>query len=107
MAERRNPTPQSGNHGLHGMRALFTVLRAYDYPCTLEKLKKLAGDVGFEFRRGEPVKLRDVLELIEGPREFDSMEDAVAAVFAALDERRGADRRAAPPRVGRTDMFNV
>jgi len=89
------------------MSALYAALRKYDYPCTLEKLKRLAGDDGFEFRRGVPVKLRDVLELIEGPREFDSMDDAVAAVFAALDERRGADRRAAPPRVGRTDLFHV
>jgi len=106
MAERRNPSPQTGTRSLHGINALHAVLGKYDYPCTLEKLKKQAGEAAFEFRRGDPVKLRDVLELIEGPREFDSSADAVAAVFAALDERRGADRRAAPPRVGRTDLYN-
>jgi len=107
MAERRNPSQQPGIRSLHGINALHAVLRKYDYPCTLEKLKKQAGDDTFEFRRGQPVKLREVLELIEGRPEFDSSDDALAAVFAALDERRGADRRASPPRIGRTDLFNL
>lgn len=106
MAERRTNSPQPGTRSLHGINALHAVLRKYAYPCTLEKLKKQAGEDGFEFRRGEPIKLRDVLELIEGPREFDSSDDALGAVFAALDERRGADRRASPPRMGRTDLYN-
>lgn len=106
--ERRVPTPPpAARTGPHGVNALHAVLGKYSFPNTLDRLAQQAGDVSFEFRRGQPVKLRDVLNLIEGPRPFDSADDAMAAVFAVLDERRGADRRISPPRSGRGDALPV
>lgn len=108
MAERRSsPPPPAAPKGVHGVNALHAVLGKYDYPTTLDKLEKQAGEDTFEFRRGQPVKLRDVLHLIEGPKPFDTSDEALVAVFAVLDERRGADRRISPPRVGRGDVFPI
>lgn len=108
MVERRSSPPSpAASKGVHGVNALHAVLKKYRYPSTLDKLTQQAGEETFEFRRGQPIKLRDVLNLIEGPKPFDTADDALAAVFAVLDERRGADRRVAPPRVGRGDIFPI
>lgn len=103
MAERRSPTPPEARP--HGVNALHAALRRFSFPTTLEKLESAADDDSFEFRRGETIKLRDVLALIEGPRPFDTPDEALAAIFAALDERGAVDRRVSPPRAGRTDFF--
>lgn len=102
-----SPPPSVAARTPHGIQALLFVLGPYSYPCDIERLWQQAGETSFEFRRGERVKLRDVLELIEAPRQLDSLEEAVATVLGALDERRGVDRRVSPPRAGRADTLEV
>lgn len=107
MPDRRSviPPPAPPKAGVHGTNALLFALRQYAFPCDLERLKSQAGEDTVEFRRDQPVKVREVLGLVDKPQHFLTPEDAVGVMIGVLDERRGADRRIAPPRSGRTDVL--
>jgi hypothetical protein len=85
-----------------GMNAIVAALARFAFPIEHQELVRCGGELAFEFRKGQPVRLRDALELLP-PRRYERPEEAASAIHGALDERRGADRRVAPPRIGRVD----
>jgi hypothetical protein len=85
----------SEERGMSGRAALAQALRDVSFPATKQNLIRSVGDRTVEFRRGQPIRMKDALERAE-PTEFLSLLDAAREIHRALDERR-QDRREAPP----------
>jgi hypothetical protein len=73
-----------------------------EFPAESAEIVRSIGDQAFQFRHGQPVRVGDVMALLPS-RRYQVREEVVAAIVGVLDERRGADRRMAPPRFGRLD----
>lgn len=103
QAESPSPHPygRSDEHGVHAVRK---ALEPFIFPMDTSELAACGGARTFSFRHDRTLRLGDVMALLP-PRRFESTEEAVAAIVGALDERRGADRRVAPPRVGAADQM--
>lgn len=103
--EAESPSPHPyGRPDDHGVTAVWKALEPFVFPMDASELASCGGDRTFSYRHGQALRLGDVMALLP-PRRFESIEEAVAAIVGALDERRGADRRVAPPRIGAADRM--
>ena len=81
-----------------GRAALADALRDVKFPATKQQLVQSIGERTVEFRRGQPLRMRDALARA-APTEFASLLDAARELHRGLDERR-AERRAPMPAEG-------
>jgi hypothetical protein len=85
------PGPPEGT--AFGIAAVTRALKGTDFPATKDDLLHRAGARSIEYRKGEPVRLRDVLAELDVD-DFPSMANVVEAVSGALEARgiTGGDR---------------
>lgn len=102
-AESPSPHPL-GRTDAHGIHAIWRALEPFTFPIDTRELAECGGDRTFSFRRDQTLRLGEVMALLPA-RQFESIDEAAAAIVGALDERRGADRRVSPPRVGAADRM--
>jgi hypothetical protein len=74
-----------------GRAALAHALRDVCFPASKQELIRSVGHRTIEFRRGQPIRMKDALERT-GHAEFASLLDAAGEIHRALDERRPDDR---------------
>lgn len=74
-----------------GRAALANALRDVCFPVRKQDLIRSVGNRTVEFRRGQPIRMRDALERT-AHTEFASLLDATGEIHRALDERKH-DRR--------------
>ncbi|HCF61853.1 MAG TPA: hypothetical protein DFS52_28135 [Myxococcales bacterium] len=67
------------------MAAITQALEGLDFPATKDDLLERAGNQTIEYRKGQPVTLRRIIEDLE-ESEFPSMANVVHAVSGALKE---------------------
>lgn len=77
------PGPAKGE--AFGIAAITQALEGLDFPATKDELLERAGDQTIEYRKGQPVKLRQLIEDLE-ENEFPSMANVVHAVSGALKQ---------------------
>ena len=77
------PGPPKGT--AFGIAAVTQALEGVDFPATKADLLKRAGNQEIEYRKGQPVSLRRILEDCED-EEFPSMSNVIQAVSGALQE---------------------
>lgn len=77
------PGPPKGT--AFGIAAITQALKGVDFPATKKDLLKRAGAQSIEYRKGQPVSLRQVIEDCDID-EFPSMANVVEAVSDALKE---------------------
>jgi len=75
-----------------GRAALADALRDVKFPATKQQLTQRIGDRTVEFRRGQPIRMRDVLARA-APAEFASLLDAARELHRGLDERQRERRQ--------------
>src|SRR5262245_37162174 len=84
-------TPKSSTMTF-GIAAITQALDGLDFPVTRDELLRRADDQEIEYRKGQPVALRPIIEDLDD-EEFPSMAEVVRAVSGALKEE-GAGSRA-------------
>ena len=77
------PGPPKGE--AFGIAAITQALDGLEFPATKEALLKRAGRQSIEYRKGQPVNLRKIVEDLED-EEFPSMAQVVHSVSQALKE---------------------
>lgn len=77
------PGPPKGT--AFGIAAITQALEGLDFPVTRDELLQKAGSQTIEYRKGQPVELRPIIEDLED-EEFPSMANVVEAVSDALKE---------------------
>jgi hypothetical protein len=77
-----------------GRAALAEALRDVRFPAKKQDLISSLGERTIEFRRGQPIRLRDALERT-ARAEFSSLLDAASEIHRALDQRRQERRSGA------------
>jgi hypothetical protein len=77
------PGPAKGE--AYGIAAITQALDGLEFPVSKQDLLERAGDQEIEYRKGQPVQLRDLIEDLED-EEFPSMANVVQAVSGALKE---------------------
>ncbi|MDC3956142.1 DUF2795 domain-containing protein [Polyangium jinanense] len=77
------PGPPEGT--AFGIGAITQALAGMEFPVTKQDLLERAGDQEIEYRKGQPVSLRQIIEDLED-EEFPSMANVVQAVSGALKE---------------------
>lgn len=89
--------PPAGSGGPYGEAAIALLARRASFPCTNGQLVAQAGDPQVEIAEGEPMPLREVLELLDGGYWVDSAQ-LLAAVHAAWPKvRQRSDARHRAP----------
>ncbi|MDI1444987.1 DUF2795 domain-containing protein [Polyangium sp. 6x1] len=85
------PGPPEGT--AFGIGAITQALAGLEFPVTKQDLLARAGNQEIEYRKGQPVKLRQIIEDLED-EEFPSMANIVQAVSPALKEEglSGSDK---------------
>jgi hypothetical protein len=78
------PGPPEGT--AFGIAAITQALKGTDFPATKDDLLHTAGSQTIEYRKGEPVKLRDVIDELD-VEDFPSMANVVEAVSDALKQK--------------------
>jgi hypothetical protein len=68
-----------------GIAAITQAFKDLEFPATKEELLRKAGSHTVEYRKGQPVQLRPILDDLDD-EEFSTMDDVVAAVSDALEE---------------------
>ncbi|HEY3595677.1 MAG TPA: hypothetical protein VGL13_17440 [Polyangiaceae bacterium] len=91
-----NVTAPSGDHGMSGRAALADALRDVKFPAKREELLRSIGDRVVEFRRGQPIHMKDALERSQ-MNEYSSLLDAARELHRVLDERHRERREEPPP----------
>jgi hypothetical protein len=91
-------TEAQQERSLSGRAALADALRDVKFPATKQQLVKSIGERTVEFRRGQPIRMREALARA-APAEFASLLDAAREIHRGLDERR-SERRAPMPAEG-------
>lgn len=77
------PGPAKGQ--AYGIAAITQALHGLDFPATKDDLLRHVGDREVEYRKGQPVRLRQIIE--DAPAdEFPSIAQVVQAVSDALHE---------------------
>lgn len=93
MPEYEKPGPAKGE--AYGIAAVTQALQGLDFPCSKQDLLSKAGDREIEYRKGEPVRLGEILKGTEVDT-FHSMSEVVSQVSDALHkEGRTGEERAA------------
>ena len=87
-----NLTAGAGTEPVGGRAALAHALRDVCFPVSKQELIRSVGNRSVEFRRGQPIRMKDALERT-GPTEFATLLDAAGEIHRALDERK-RERRA-------------
>jgi hypothetical protein len=77
------PGPPEGT--AFGIGAVTQALSGLEFPVSKKDLLKRAGNQEIEYRKGQPVNLRQIIEDLED-EEFPSMANVVQAVSSALKE---------------------
>jgi hypothetical protein len=77
------PGPPKGE--AYGIAAITQALHGLDFPTTKDDLLERAGDQEIEYRKGQPVSLRQIIEDLDD-EEFPSIAQVVQAVSDALKE---------------------
>jgi len=77
------PGPPKGE--AYGIAAITQALQGLDFPATKDDLLQRAGHQEIEYRKGQPVSLRQIIEDLDED-EFPSMAQVVEAVSGALKE---------------------
>lgn len=77
------PGPPKGT--AFGIAAITQALEGLDFPVTRDELLQKAGSQTIEYRKGQPVELRPLIEDLED-EEFPSMANVVEALSGALKE---------------------
>ncbi len=77
------PGPPEGT--AYGIAAVTQALSGLDFPASKQDVLKRAGSQQIEYRKGQPVSLRRIIEDID-VNEFPSMANIVEAVSDALKE---------------------
>ena len=77
------PGPPKGT--AFGIAAITQALEGLDFPATKADLQKRAGNQEIEYRKGQPVRLRPIVDDLED-EEFPSMANVISAVSGALKE---------------------
>lgn len=88
------PGPPKGT--AYGMAAITQALDGLDFPCRKQDVLDRAGDQTIEYRKGQPVCLRPIIDDLDQDR-FESMAGIVSQVSDALHQEgmTGDDRQAA------------
>lgn len=90
------PGPPKGT--AFGIAAITQALSGLEFPATKQDLLERAGDQQIEYRKGQPVSLRQLVEDLEED-EFPSMANIVQAMHVAVEEEglsgEGAKEKAA------------
>jgi hypothetical protein len=81
------PGPPEGT--AFGIAAITQALSGLDFPVTRQQLLERAGNQTIEYRKGHPVRLRDIIQRLE-PDEYPSMANVVEACSAAIHEHAPA-----------------
>ena len=82
------PGPPEGE--AHGIAAITQALSGLEFPVTKDDLLKKVGNRDIEYRKGEPVSLREILDAVE-PDSFPSMANVVEAASDVL-KKKGLSR---------------
>jgi hypothetical protein len=77
------PGPPKG--AAFGIAAITQALEGLDFPANKDDLLRRAGNQEIEYRKGQPVALRPIIEDLE-ENEFPSMANVISAVSDALKE---------------------
>jgi hypothetical protein len=77
------PGPPEGT--AYGIAAITQALEGLEFPATKDDVLKKAGRKTIEYRKGEEVDLREIIEAVD-EEEFPSMANIVEAVSEALRE---------------------
>jgi hypothetical protein len=77
------PGPPKGT--AFGIAAITQALSGLEFPATKQDLLERAGDQEIEYRKGQPVSLRQLIEDCE-EEEFPSMANIVQAMHGAVEE---------------------
>ena len=85
------PGPPEGT--AFGIGAITQALSGMEFPVTKKDLLDRAGNQEIEYRKGQPVKLRQIIEDLED-EEFPSMANVIHSVSGALKEE-GLSEKAA------------
>ncbi|MBK9260064.1 MAG: DUF2795 domain-containing protein [Polyangiaceae bacterium] len=77
------PGPPKGT--AFGIAAITQALSGMEFPTTKQELLKRAGNQQIEYRKGQPVSLKQLVDDLE-EEEFPSMANVVQAMHEALEE---------------------
>jgi hypothetical protein len=77
------PGPPKGT--AFGIAAITQALEGVDFPASKQDLLKRAGNQDIEYRKGQPVRLREIIDDLDD-EEFPSMANVISAVSGALKE---------------------
>jgi hypothetical protein len=84
---------RTGSERLYGRPAIADAMRDVCFPVNKRELIRLIGDRVVEFRRGQPVRMKDAVEKT-ALGEFASLLEAAHEVHRVLDERKSERRQA-------------
>jgi hypothetical protein len=84
---RPNLTGGAGPEPVNGRAALAHALRDVCFPVSKQELIRSVGNRTIEFRRGQPIRMKDALDRTSHS-EFVSLLDAAGEIHRALDERK-------------------